>query len=177
MASDQEINKRLRSLHQDFDFLLDNNIISAHLYDDLVAKIPRRKLPPPNKSRRHETKADFGGCPATRQGSVASTTTAPAAAPSAPASPRSSVSAITSQLNATSLVPAAATSPPPPPTPSSEPPSYGVAQAEVLYDYTSTDDGDLQIRTGQRITILEYVNNGIIPPPWHPPGSTFRHQG
>ena len=47
MASEQEINRRLRSLHQDFDFLLDNNIISAQLYDDLVAKIPRRKYNSP----------------------------------------------------------------------------------------------------------------------------------
>jgi hypothetical protein len=46
MASDQEINKHLRSLHQDFDFLLDNNIISTQLYDDLVAKIPRPRFPP-----------------------------------------------------------------------------------------------------------------------------------
>jgi hypothetical protein len=42
MASEQDINKRLRSLHQDFDFLLDNNVISADLYDELVQRIPRR---------------------------------------------------------------------------------------------------------------------------------------
>jgi len=42
MASEQEINKRLRSLHQDFDFLLDNNVISTELYDNLVQQIPRR---------------------------------------------------------------------------------------------------------------------------------------
>lgn len=41
MASEQDINKRLRSLHQDFDFLLDNNVISTDLYDQLVEKIPR----------------------------------------------------------------------------------------------------------------------------------------
>jgi|SRR5579862_8584130 len=45
MASEQEINKRLRSLHQDFDFLLDNNVISTELYDNLVQQIPRRILP------------------------------------------------------------------------------------------------------------------------------------
>jgi len=43
MASEQEINRRLRSLHQDFDFLLDNSIISTDLYDELTSKIPRRK--------------------------------------------------------------------------------------------------------------------------------------
>ena len=42
MASEQDINKRLRSLHQDFDFLLDNNVISTDLYDQLVERIPRR---------------------------------------------------------------------------------------------------------------------------------------
>src|SRR5271167_3006628 len=47
MASEQEINKRLRSLHQDFDFLLDNNVISEELYDDLTRGIPRRNIPPP----------------------------------------------------------------------------------------------------------------------------------
>jgi hypothetical protein len=55
MASDQEINKRLRSLHQDFDFLLDNNIISTQLYDDLVAKIPRRKFPLPQHQSAMQT--------------------------------------------------------------------------------------------------------------------------
>jgi len=58
MASEKEINQRLRSLHQDFDFLLDNNIISTDLYDDLTSQIPRRKSTssplcchPPNPSR------------------------------------------------------------------------------------------------------------------------------
>jgi hypothetical protein len=44
-ATEQEINKRLRTLHQDFDFLLDNNVISSDLYDQLVEKIPRRTSP------------------------------------------------------------------------------------------------------------------------------------
>jgi len=41
MATEQEINACLRSLHKDFDFLLDNNVISTELYDQLVQKIPR----------------------------------------------------------------------------------------------------------------------------------------
>jgi hypothetical protein len=41
--SEQEINQRLRSLHNDFDFLLDANVISTELYDELTQKIPRRK--------------------------------------------------------------------------------------------------------------------------------------
>ena len=45
MASEAEINQRLRSLHQDFDFLLDSNVISTELYDDLVQQIPRRNVP------------------------------------------------------------------------------------------------------------------------------------
>ena len=42
MASEKEINQRLRSLHKDFDFLLDNNVISTELYDELTQQIPRR---------------------------------------------------------------------------------------------------------------------------------------
>ena len=41
--------------------------------------------------------------------------------------------------------------PTPPP-----PPPYGLGQAEVLYDYRSNDEGDLNMTAGQRITILEY---------------------
>jgi hypothetical protein len=44
-VTDQEINKRLRTLHQDFDFFLDNNVISSDLYDELIEKIPRRTPP------------------------------------------------------------------------------------------------------------------------------------
>lgn len=45
MASEQEINLRLRSLHKDFDFLLDHNVVSTELYDELVSRIPRRMYP------------------------------------------------------------------------------------------------------------------------------------
>lgn len=84
----------------------------------------------------------------------------PAPAPSA-TSPRNSVSSLTSQFNNTALAPVRSNtsvkSPPPPPTPASPPPPpYGLAQAEVLYDYNSQDEGDLNIRVGQKITILEY---------------------
>jgi hypothetical protein len=51
---------------------------------------------------------------------------------------------------------ARSTPPLPPSNATSPPPSYGLAQAEVLYDYKSNDDGDLNILAGQRITILEY---------------------
>lgn len=44
-ASKEEINQTLRRLHSDFDFLLDNNVISSDLYDQLVEKIPRRTHP------------------------------------------------------------------------------------------------------------------------------------
>jgi len=43
-ASELEINKTLRRLHLDFDFLLDNQVISTELYDNLVEKIPRREI-------------------------------------------------------------------------------------------------------------------------------------
>lgn len=54
-----------------------------------------------------------------------------------------------------------------PPTPSSRghspgPPAYnGVGQAEALYEYTGTEENDLPFRVGDKITILEYVNNGL----------------
>ena len=46
--------------------------------------------------------------------------------------------------------------PAPPPNPTSPPPSYGLAQAEALYDYRSMDEGDLNFTAGQRITIFEF---------------------
>ena len=57
--------------------------------------------------------------------------------------------------SAVTEVPAANTKSPQP-VPTSPPPSYGLDQAEVLYNYTSDDEGDLNIVSGQRITILEY---------------------
>lgn len=47
-ASKEEINQTLRRLHSDFDLLLDNNVISSDLYDQLVEKIPRRMDPCPD---------------------------------------------------------------------------------------------------------------------------------
>jgi hypothetical protein len=45
MASEKEINQTLRSLHKEFDLLLDSNVISTELYDELTSKIPRRSSP------------------------------------------------------------------------------------------------------------------------------------
>jgi hypothetical protein len=42
------------------------------------------------------------------------------------------------------------------------PPAYGLAQAEALYNYSSTDEGDLPLQAGEMVTILEYVNNGTL---------------
>ena len=69
-------------------------------------------------------------------------------------------------MNAASISPAPVKSPPPPAAPvppnPTPPPAYGLAQAEALYDYHSNDEGDLTIIAGQRVTILEYVNNGTL---------------
>jgi hypothetical protein len=143
-ASGPEINKLLRRLHQDFDFLLDNNVISTELYDSLVQQIPRSVL-----SR---------GPMLTKGYAAAKTTAANIVTPVTPsaASPVSAVaefnpmekSPSSPQANKRALLP-----PPPPPPP---PPAYGLAQAEVLYDYSSADEGDLNLIAGQKITVLEY---------------------
>ena len=158
MASEQEINKRLRSLHQDFDFLLDNNVISTELYDNLVQQIPRR-ITLNNSSNANLTKLGYN---AVKSAGAGATATAPA--PSNPASPQPSVTTLASQLQSTTLTPTSEKSqpvPPPdtsPPPPQAPPPAYGLAQAEALYDYSSNDEGDLPLIAGQRITILEYGN-------------------
>ena len=83
--------------------------------------------------------------------------------PRVASSPPPSVAALTSSMSNTSISgrrgankspPPQVTPPPPPPPP--PPPSYGLGQAEVLYDYKANDEGDLNIYAGQRITILEY---------------------
>ena len=152
MASEQEINKRLRSLHQDFDFLLDNNVISTDLYDQLVERIPRRIPPSTEVVLTLGWKNDIAAA-------------VPAPAPSTASPPPASVTALTTRMNAASVSPEPVKSPvaptPAPPPVNGSPPIYGLAQAEALYDYRSNDEGDLNISAGQRITILEYVNNGI----------------
>jgi hypothetical protein len=149
MASEQEINQRLRTLHQDFDFLLDNNVISAQLYDDLCKQIPRRNTP------LYSLSLTSGYIPSLNNTGSTVPAAVPVPPPAAPSPPPSSVTTLASQLHRTSISPGAKKSPPPPPTPSSPPP-YGLAQAEALYDYSSNDEGDLSLIAGQRITILEY---------------------
>jgi len=142
MASDQEINQRLRSLHQNFDFLLDNNVISTELYDSLTQQIPRRWN--------------------TNAAKVVPTAVPVSATSVTASSPPPSVNALTATMSNTSI--SSHKSPPPPPPvrqDTSPPPSYGLAQAEVLYDYKSNDEGDLNIFAGQRITILEYGKSSL----------------
>jgi len=156
MASDQDINKRLRSLHQEFDYLLDNNVITTELYDELCQRIPRRKSPPLKillTSGYNSSTAAAAKAPPTVAVPI-----------NAPSSPPASVTSLASQMNATGISDNARSPPPPPPPPApTSPPPYGLAQAEALYDYTSTDEGDLKIHAGEKITILEYVNNGSNP--------------
>ena len=98
--------------------------------------------------------------------SDSATADAPVPASSTSSPPPVSVTGLASQMNAASISPSPRekSPPPPPPAPVNEPPpAYGLAQAEVLYDYHSNDEGDLPLSAGQRITILEYVNSGITP--------------
>jgi hypothetical protein len=146
--SEQDINKRLRSVHSDFDFLLDANVISSDLYDELTQKIPRRLSP---------FFANQGWT-----GKSASTT-----APTSPAAAPADVAPLTTQMSRTSVSSGhKSPAPPPPTTPSASmsppPPAYGLAQAEALYNYAGADEGDLPLHGGDRIIILEYVNNGIF---------------
>jgi hypothetical protein len=139
--SEQEINQRLRSLHNDFDFLLDANVISTEFYDELTQKIPRRKGP------WHLLTGGYNKMSSTRRSSTPVV-----------AAPVADVPSLTTQFEQTLISPAPVVkSPPPPPTPTSPPPPvYGLAQAEALYTYNTHDEGDLPLVAGQRITILEY---------------------
>jgi hypothetical protein len=89
-------------------------------------------------------------------GKVATTVTNPE--PVQSPAPTSAVSDLSSQLHRTSI--SSNTSPSPKtPSRSPAPPPYGLAQADVLYNYNSNDEGDLNLVQGQRITILEYGKN------------------
>ena len=85
----------------------------------------------------------------------------PIQSPVVPPSSTSTTAAadFSTQLQRTSIS-SAKTSPPPLKTPSERspapPPPYGLAQAEVLYNYHSQDEGDLNLVAGQRITIVEF---------------------
>jgi hypothetical protein len=94
---------------------------------------------------------------------------APVATSPTPVSPApDSVSTLASRLDSTSISSQGGVKSrrrrrrrPPPLHAASPPPAYGLAQAEALYNYSSTDEGDLPLVAGQRITILEY---GATPP-------------
>jgi len=57
-----------------------------------------------------------------------------------------------------SHTPNPAASPPPYPIPPPQPQSDGLARASALYAYNPTDAGDLSLQTGDRVTVLEYMN-------------------
>ena len=92
-------------------------------------------------------------------GKVATTITNPE--PVQSPAPTSAVSDLSSQLHRTSI---SSNTSPPPKTPerSPAPPPYGLAQADVLYNYNSNDEGDLNLVQGQRITILEYGKSEFL---------------
>jgi len=136
--SEREINKRLRSLHSDFDFLLDANVISNELYDELTQRIPRR----------YNAKSPSA---------TPSVAAVPVVAVAAPVT--ADVPSLTGKLEHTSISSGTKSPPPPPPPATPPPPAYGLAQVEALYNYASTDEGDLPLAIGERIAILEYVNN------------------
>jgi len=57
-----------------------------------------------------------------------------------------------------SHTPNPAASPPPYAIPPQQPQSDGLARASALYAYNPTDAGDLSLQTGDRVTVLEYMN-------------------
>lgn len=131
-TSDDPANMRktLGQVYTDLGYLVDVGVISDADYEQVIAKIPRRYQ---------------GGNALPNVGGLNMNTPIAAAPASAnngrrvPAPPQAAISANNV----------------------STPPAYrGVGQAEALYEYKSGDAGDLHFRLGDKIVVLEYVNNG-----------------
>ncbi|EMR09716.1 hypothetical protein PNEG_01902 [Pneumocystis murina B123] len=163
------INRILGSIYNDLGFLVDCGVITEAIYEEVISKIPRRYFPSQNYSERKEVSCSQNVIqnnqhlyPQREENSkvLCSRT-----------SIGSNVAEITSKFQQNVNV-ATISSPPqvkqaqennhiaraPLPSVPKKANVTGIFQAEALYDYEGEDDDDLTLKVGDKINVLEYVN-------------------
>ena len=160
MASPQEmqqamINRSIRTIKAELEYLCDASIISPATLSDLLSRVPPQTalhapisvgaIPPPTQNAFSPVATPL---PQMNNLSLHNTHT------------NGSLKG-KSNGNYFSPPPPAAASPQPPAYVHAPPPpqaSWSLCQAEALYQYSSTDEGDLDLQTGDRVGVTEYMN-------------------
>ena len=150
------VNRSIRTIKAELEYLCDASVISSQTLSDLLNRIPPQ-------TALHAPLSVGAVPPATQN----------AATPQPPTSPMNNLSLNHSRTNGSIdgtmnekkdngyfQQPAKAPSPQPPPY-GSPPPQANwppLAQATALYQYTSTDAGDLELQPNDQVTVTEYMN-------------------
>lgn len=144
-----QINRSIRTIKAELEYLCDASIISPETLSDLLSRVP------PQTALR--APLSVGALP----------NAVPQNTNTGLQSPMSNLSRQQTQTNGSmnekqsnSYFQTPAT-PQPPPAYGSPPPQASwapLAQATALYAYTSSDAGDLELQTGDQISVTEYLN-------------------
>lgn len=126
------INRSLTTIRTELEFLVDSNVITEDLYDSLILSLPRKYKA--NMEPYGIDKLQSGES----QGNNESEVNKPV-----------SLHEDMSKLNI---------APPPPPSSERTPEPKPVGNCEALYDYSSQEPGDLSLKKGDRIFIVEKLS-------------------
>ena len=155
-----QINRSIRSIKAELEFLCDSSIISPQSLSDLLSRIP-------SQTALHAPISVGAVAPETQNNA--------AAVPIQPmnglnlnriherkSSYNNGASNGYNNEKADYPPPSASPQPPPPAYQNAPPPSQAqwppLAQATALYAYTSSDEGDLELQPNDHVTVTEYMN-------------------
>lgn len=144
-----QINRSIRTIKAELEYLCDASIISPDTLSDLLSRVPAQTA--------LHAPISVGAVPPATQNNAA-------ALPIQAANGYNNRSEKQQPWNEKQDYPAPSASPqPPPPAYQNAPPPPQaqwppLAQATALYAYTSTDEGDLELQPGDHVSVTEYMN-------------------
>jgi len=141
------VNRSIRTIKAELEFLCDASIITPQTLSDLLNRIPEQ----------------------TALHAPLSVGAVPGATPALPVSPMNNLrvqdnkttGVYTEKQENSYFQPPPASPQPPPPAYNSPPPQAQwppLCQATALYAYTSTDAGDLELQPNDQVAVIEYMN-------------------
>ncbi|KAG5438215.1 hypothetical protein PCANB_003066 [Pneumocystis canis] len=151
-------------------FLVDCGVISETIYEEVITKIPRRYFPLQEHSERKEMLSSGQNVPQNNNHTLSTREEYQKVFPTR-TNAASNVAEITSKfqqnVNVTTVAPSSSIKQTqennhiqraPLPSVPRKTAVIGIFQAEALYDYEGEDDDDLSLKVGDKINVLEYVN-------------------
>ncbi|KTW29495.1 uncharacterized protein T551_02111 [Pneumocystis jirovecii RU7] len=160
-----------RVLGSDLGFLVDCGVISEAIYEEVITKIPRRYFPSQKHTECKETHSPSQNISQNNNHVLSSRDEYPKTLP-ARSSTGSNVAEITSKFQQNTNIGGIPSQPSsikqtqennhhqraPLPSVPKKASIVGMFQAEALYDYEGEDEDDLSLKVGDKINVLEYVN-------------------